>query len=164
MFVERVDATLSEETFDAERSTFAVTAYNDVRLADMARAMQVTRDGLRLAGFMVAICLIFVGSLFVIGKFTESGSIQTSQQIGREFQLSLAATSPGLLSILLGAAIAVTAMVVRPEISYQPATINAADLRMRAEEISRRLNEESDEGLPESGENDTPNPLTEPWQ
>jgi len=115
----------SEDAHAAARGLVAVEAYRSLRRYDQARAAVITRDGLRLAAFMTGLCLIFVGSLFVIGKFVDTGSVRAEYTVQEAIGFSVASSSPGLLSITLGALVLITATVWQPRVSAQDGALEA---------------------------------------
>lgn len=124
--VAQITAVLSsEDERAAERGIIAVEAYRSLRRYDQAQVALITRDGLRLAAFMTGLCLVFVGSLFVIGKFVDTGSIRAEYTVQEAIGFSVATSSPGLLSITLGAVVIITATVWQPRVSAQDGALEA---------------------------------------
>lgn len=79
-----------------------------------ANVLLMTRTWIRYLGFLTGMILALIGATFVLGKLREpSSSVNAESSL---WKLSMTTASPGLILVLLGTILMVTAMVTNPAI------------------------------------------------
>jgi len=112
---------------DVKASIVTLASYRTARRYDFASAAMMTRDSLRLAGFLVGAALCFIGALFVVGKFADA-SPSTASGSGGGFQASLTTASPGLVAMAFGLVLCVTAILSHYEVEIEDPPIEFEDI------------------------------------
>ncbi|SDM55478.1 hypothetical protein [Maricaulis salignorans] len=120
-----VQIATSDDQFDAVRAGSTLGAYQAARRHDFARASLLTRDTLRLAGFLIGAALTFVGSIFILAQIGDSTESNLGAAAGG-YQLTLATSSPGLFTMTLGSLIIGFSLLIHTPIEVNDAGIEAS--------------------------------------
>ena len=102
IFAKSLNAAVAENYPNVARLNAALTSFEAAREQDRAGAELLTRELLRFSSFLIGAALCFVGSIFVMGKFSEVSPIAANAENGA-LKASISTASPGLFAITVGA-------------------------------------------------------------
>lgn len=104
MFANRLSDAVGEDYPNVARLNSALRSYEAAREQDRAGAELLTRELLRFSSFLIGAALCFVGSIFVMGKFSDVTPTTAGGEHG-SLKGNISTASPGLFALMVGAAL-----------------------------------------------------------
>lgn len=111
---ESIISSLDSPNFQSEEAkvSIALITLRTMRRHDAARAANLTKTLIQFFGFLAGMTLVFLGSIYVVGKFSDEKPTTVSGD-APGISISIASSSPGLVVTLLGVFL-MTVMMITP--------------------------------------------------
>ena len=129
MFAESLNMSVKRDTPNPNAAALALSAYQAAKEQDRAGVQLLTHELLRFSSFLVGAALCFVGSIFIMGKFSDL-TPATATAESASLKATISTASPGLFALTAGAAlVCVSVFTSHQVIAHRASIVDQAQTR-----------------------------------